>query len=330
WAQLSTHLLHLLEAMTGAPAFVRNGRLDVLAATALARALYSPAFEEPPAGASSRGTGSGTGAGSSSAGEPVNLARFCFLDPHAEDFYPNWNDAAGTTIALLRTEASRDPHDEDLTALVGELSLRSEDFRIRWAAHEVRLHRSGTKSFDHPVVGRLQLSFEAFPVTSDAPLTLTTYTAPPASPAADALTLLASWTATRAVEAAASSTQGPTRSAPTGRRTQGERARRRPDHPLKQNTVELQHPRPTVKTPASAFTRAGDTVVCPPGEEHWHGATADTFMSHFALLEAGPDGSNPTTWLEAVPDEQYAAAQPHAPAAPTDTTDHPGHEDPRA
>ena len=55
--------------------------------------------------------------------------------------------------------------------------------------------------------------------------------------------------------------------------------------------------------------RAGDTVVCPPGEEHWHGATADTFMSHFALLEVNPDGSDPTSWLEPLSDEQYAAAQ---------------------
>jgi len=56
--------------------------------------------------------------------------------------------------------------------------------------------------------------------------------------------------------------------------------------------------------------RAGDTVVCPPGEEHWHGATADTFMSHFAFLEANSDGSDPTTWLEPLNDEQYAAVQP--------------------
>ena len=54
--------------------------------------------------------------------------------------------------------------------------------------------------------------------------------------------------------------------------------------------------------------RAGDTVVCPPGEEHWHGAAADTFMSHLAMLEAMPGGADPTTWLEPVPDEQYTAA----------------------
>ena len=54
--------------------------------------------------------------------------------------------------------------------------------------------------------------------------------------------------------------------------------------------------------------RAGDTVVCPPGEEHWHGAVADTFMSHLALLEALPGGEDPTTWLEPLPDEDYRTA----------------------
>jgi quercetin dioxygenase-like cupin family protein len=54
--------------------------------------------------------------------------------------------------------------------------------------------------------------------------------------------------------------------------------------------------------------RAGDTVICPPDEEHWHGAAADTFMSHLAMLENLPDGGDPTTWLEPVDDAKYAAA----------------------
>jgi transcriptional regulator with XRE-family HTH domain len=174
--QISEHLQHLLDAMTGAPAFVRNGRLDVLAANALARAVYSPVFDGQA--------------------EPVNLARFCFLDPRARDFYPDWADAANTTVALLRTEAGRDPWNRELTDLIGEMSTRSDDFRTRWAAHEVRLHRSGTKHFHHPVVGGLDLAFEALGVASDPRLTLTAYTAPPGSPSADALVLLATWAAT--------------------------------------------------------------------------------------------------------------------------------------
>ena len=57
--------------------------------------------------------------------------------------------------------------------------------------------------------------------------------------------------------------------------------------------------------------RAGDTVICPPGEEHWHGAAADTFMSHLAMLEAKPDGGDPTTWLEPVPQDEYEKANQH-------------------
>jgi transcriptional regulator with XRE-family HTH domain len=166
---------HLLDAMTDAPAFVRNGRLDILAANHLAEALYSPAFD--------------------TAARPVNLARFCFLDPRAEDFYPDWNDAANTTVALLRTEAGRDPYDRALTDLVGELATRSDDFRARWAAHDVRLHHTGIKRFQHPLVGSLDLGFEAMPMPADPGLTLTAYSAEPGTPASDALRLLASWAA---------------------------------------------------------------------------------------------------------------------------------------
>jgi quercetin dioxygenase-like cupin family protein len=53
--------------------------------------------------------------------------------------------------------------------------------------------------------------------------------------------------------------------------------------------------------------RPGDTVYTPPGQEHWHGATAGNFMCHLAMLEGIPGGDG-TTWLEPVTDEQYQAA----------------------
>jgi len=53
--------------------------------------------------------------------------------------------------------------------------------------------------------------------------------------------------------------------------------------------------------------RPGDTVYTPPGQEHWHGATAGNFMCHLAMLEGIPGGDG-TTWLELVTDEQYQAA----------------------
>jgi hypothetical protein len=111
--QIRPAVQSLLDAMTDAPAFVRNGRLDILAINRLGEALYRPAFR--------------------ASGRPVNLARFCFLDPAADDFYPDWNAAADTTVALLHTEAGLNPHDKALSDLIGELAVRSDDFRARWA-----------------------------------------------------------------------------------------------------------------------------------------------------------------------------------------------------
>jgi hypothetical protein len=104
-------------------------------------------------------------------------------------------------VALLRTEAGRDPFNRELTDLVGELATRSEEFRTRWAAHNVRLHRTGTKRFHHPVVGGVELAFDALELPGEPGLTLTAYTAEPGSPTEDALALLASWAATDRVDA---------------------------------------------------------------------------------------------------------------------------------
>jgi hypothetical protein len=125
-----------------------------------------------------------------------NLAKFQFLDPHADDFLPEGNLLRNICVDLLRTEAGRDPYDKALSNLVGELSTRSEDFRTRWADQNVRLHRAGSKKFHHPVVGDLDLDFEAMELSADGGLTLTAYTAEPGSPAADGLSLLASWAPT--------------------------------------------------------------------------------------------------------------------------------------
>jgi transcriptional regulator with XRE-family HTH domain len=169
-------LQHLLDAMSTAPAFVRNGRLDILAINQLGRAFYAPVLATPH--------------------RPANLARYCFLDPSAEEIYPEWEEVADTTVAILRTEAGRDPYNRALTDLVGELATRSDAFRTRWAAHDVRLHHTGTKRFRHPVVGDLAVAFNATELPADPGLTLTVYTAEPGSASAEKLALLASWTAT--------------------------------------------------------------------------------------------------------------------------------------
>jgi hypothetical protein len=110
--------------------------------------------------------------------------------------YPDWNLAADTTVAMLRTEAGRHPYDRALTDLIGELSTRRDTFRNRWAAHNVLLHRSGTKQFHHPVIGDVSFAYEVMELSADTGLTLTAYSPEPGSPSHDAVALLASWAAT--------------------------------------------------------------------------------------------------------------------------------------
>lgn len=119
-----------------------------------------------------------------------------FLDAAARDFYVDWERLAGDIVALLRAEAGRDPYDRALTDLVGELSTRSGMFRTLWAAHNVRLHRSGVKHLHHAVVGDLTLTYESLDLIADQGLRLNAYTAEPGTPSQDSLNLLASWTAT--------------------------------------------------------------------------------------------------------------------------------------
>jgi hypothetical protein len=127
---------------------------------------------------------------------PPSLARFVFLDPASQEFYRDWRQLAEDVVALLRAEAGRNPYDKDLIDLIGELSTRSEEFRTWWAAHDVRLHRSGTKRLHHPLVGDLDLTYESMDLTADENLRLNAYSAEPGSPDQDALNLIASWAAT--------------------------------------------------------------------------------------------------------------------------------------
>lgn len=170
----------ILDAVTGGPAFVRNGRMDVLAANPLARAFYADLYAAP--------------------GNQANLARFQFLDPASRRFYPDWDAFADVAVAILRTEAGRNPHDKGLHDLVGELSTRSEEFRTRWGAHDVRHHGTGTKRFHHHAVGDLTLAYEGLEMAAEPGLTLTVYAAEPGSPSEEGLRLLASWTATQDAE----------------------------------------------------------------------------------------------------------------------------------
>jgi len=185
--RIQPHLQATIDGFTGGPAFVRNGRLDVLATNLLGRAVYAEMFEDRIM--------------------PPNLARFAFLDDRARRFYPDWNRAAADTVAILRTEAGRDPHNEDLTKLVGMLSTRSTEFRERWAAHDVKQHYTGRKHFHHPIVGDLFLTYQALDLFGDPGLSVLVYTPQPGTGTDEALRLLASW---------AASTETPTTAHPRG------------------------------------------------------------------------------------------------------------------
>lgn len=176
-------VLRLLDGMTGAVAMVQNGRSDVLASNLLGRALYGPVFESAAA------------AGPESPGQLPNQARYLFLDPGAGDFYPDWAAIAATTVAMLRSEAGRNPHDRALNELVGELTTRSGLFAALWAGHDVRIHTTGTKRFHHPVAGDLSLQFETLHLPGDEGQTLFTFTAENGSASETALAFLASWAA---------------------------------------------------------------------------------------------------------------------------------------
>jgi transcriptional regulator with XRE-family HTH domain len=162
-----------------APAWIRNGRADVVAANALGRALYAPLYDDPV--------------------RPANTARFTFLSPQSKDFYRDWDQTARDMVAVLRAAAGHDPYDKGLSDLVGELSTRSELFRTMWATHDVLLHRTGTKKLHHPVAGDLDLTYEAFELPSEPGLRMLVYTAEPDTPTAQALDFLASWAATQHV-----------------------------------------------------------------------------------------------------------------------------------
>jgi hypothetical protein len=171
--RLRPTLQRLVDSMPSVPAVVLSGRLDALGTNALGRALFAPLYGDQ---------------------QQPNNARIIFLDPNATTFFREWDKVANDTVALLRAEAGRDPYDRHLADLIGELSTRSEDFRVRWAAHDVRIHNTGVKKIHHELVGDLDLPFESLPVESGSSTSLVTYLPEPDSTSHQGLSMLASWT----------------------------------------------------------------------------------------------------------------------------------------
>lgn len=161
---------HVIDSMT-VPAVVQNSRMDLIAANGLGRALYPGPF--------------------SMSGQP-NFARFAFLDTRAADFYGDYEGARNFTVSVLRAAAGRDPLDRKLSALIGELATRSQDFTSRWGRHNVHRHSQGRKTFHHPGVGTLDLVYTDLALPGDPTVSITTYTAANDS-TADGIALLATW-----------------------------------------------------------------------------------------------------------------------------------------
>lgn len=175
--QVRPSLQRFLDAITDAPAWVRDERMNFVATNQLGRALNAPLFADPR--------------------RPVNNARFVFLNEEASrQFYLDWNKVANDIVATLRSYAGKHPHDKQLTDLVGELVTRSDAFRTSWAAHNVKYHRTGIKRLRHPIVGDLELAYEGLDLPGDPGWHLYTLTAAPGSPSDERLRLLASWAAT--------------------------------------------------------------------------------------------------------------------------------------
>lgn len=157
------------------PAVVFNAQHDLIASNLMGRALFAPHFEA----------------------EKPNMARFIFLDPRARDFYADWPLARSMTAAMLRFAAGRDPLNHDLTALVGELSTLSPQFRADWAEQDVHEHRTGQKTYRHPEVGEIDVTFDVFELPGEPGLSICAYSTEEGSPSADKFALLASWAATQ-------------------------------------------------------------------------------------------------------------------------------------
>ncbi|MGW9448399.1 MULTISPECIES: helix-turn-helix domain-containing protein [unclassified Streptomyces] len=180
--QVRPGIAHLLDSMDGVPAVVLGRRLDLLAWNRMARALLGDFTTWEP--------------------HERNMARMVFLDPNARSLYLDWECKATEVVSVLRLYAGCYPDDPKLLALVGELSVRSEEFRSLWAAHTVADKGHGTKRMRHPLVGEMELSYETLKVSgADPDLVLVTYHAEPGTPSADALRLLAQWGVDEAVDA---------------------------------------------------------------------------------------------------------------------------------
>ncbi|WP_460492156.1 helix-turn-helix transcriptional regulator [Dactylosporangium cerinum] len=161
----------LIASMVDHPAFIVGRRTDVLAANPLARALLTDWPNLPV--------------------RQRNYTRWVFLDPAAREAFVNWSTVAAEVVGTLRLYAGRFPDDTQLNELVGELTIKSPEFRSWWNGHRVHERTHGTKHMRHPAVGPITVRYEALALPGDEEQTLFIYSTDPGSPSHDNMRLLA-------------------------------------------------------------------------------------------------------------------------------------------
>jgi transcriptional regulator with XRE-family HTH domain len=184
--RIPTRLTQLLDTMRDIPALALTRLGTPLASNVLGRALFPHLFPDGQ--------------------PPLNHARYLFLDERSQTFYPDWETSARESVSSLRLLSGQDPTDRALASLVGDLATGSEDFRTWWGGHTVRIHTSGTKRINHPIVGELAVGYDVLGLQSTPGLSITTYLPEPGSPSADAMAMLQSWIAEAGTTAAAKGT----------------------------------------------------------------------------------------------------------------------------
>ncbi|WP_229075918.1 helix-turn-helix transcriptional regulator [Actinoplanes sp. DH11] len=160
----------MIASMTEHPALILGRRTDVLAANPLARALLTDWTRLPA--------------------RDRNYTRWIFLDPYARTAFLDWPSVAADVVGTLRLYAGRNPDDVRLSELVGELTIKSSEFRTWWNSHKVHERTHGTKHMTHPAVGPITLRYEALALPGDEDQTLFLYTADPGSASQENLRLL--------------------------------------------------------------------------------------------------------------------------------------------
>ncbi|KAA0024841.1 helix-turn-helix transcriptional regulator [Antrihabitans cavernicola] len=168
-------LQRVLDSMTDVPAFVLGRRMNVLAWNRLACAMITDFAELEP--------------------WQANMPRLVFLHDESRSLYPDWDAVSRETVGYLRWDAGRYPDDPDLAALIGELSIKSDDFRRLWSEHDVLEKTFGKKSMSHPIMGDVEFGYETFTMPGDPDQTLCIYTVEAGSTSESALRLLSSWQA---------------------------------------------------------------------------------------------------------------------------------------